>query len=136
VIALRPADLDFAEAYVDGDDSARWRSASGHSPSMGARSSGSSVIEIAPDYRLPRHTDSAEETIVVLAGAAEVLIGEDSASVPAGGVAVVPEGAPHEVRNAGQAPLRFLAVYAGADVVTRYESVIQPDGSRERQTVS
>jgi quercetin dioxygenase-like cupin family protein len=94
------------------------------------------VIEVPPGGRLPRHTDSAEETIVVLTGAAEVLIGDDRASVPAGGLAVVPEGAPHEVRNAGQEPLRFVAVYASADVVTRYEAAIEPDGSRERHTVS
>jgi hypothetical protein len=58
VIVLRPADLDFAEAYVEGDDSACWRSASGHSPSAGSRSSGSSVIELAPDGSRERHTVS------------------------------------------------------------------------------
>ena len=136
MIALRPADFDFSEAYVEGDDSARWRSASGHSPSTGSRSSGSSVIEVAPGCRLPRHTDSAEETIVVLGGTAEVVAGDDRASLPAGGLAVVPESAPHQVRNPGQQPLRFLAVYASASVVTRYDAVVQPDGSRERQTVS
>jgi len=94
------------------------------------------VIEVPPGGRLPRHTDSAEETIVVLTGAAEILIGDDHAAVPAGGLAVVPESSPHEVCNAGQEPLRFVAVYASADVVTRYEAVIEPDGSRERHTVS
>jgi quercetin dioxygenase-like cupin family protein len=93
------------------------------------------MIEVPPGGRLPRHTDSAEETIVILEGTAEVLVGDDRASLPAGGVAVVPESAPHEVRNEGQDPLRFVAVYAGADVVTRYDSVVEPDGSRERQTV-
>lgn len=32
--------------------------------------------------------------------------------------------------------LRFVAVYASPDVVTRYEQVVQPDGTRERHTVS
>ena len=136
MIAIRAAELDFSEAYVDGDDTARWRSASGHSPSTGSRSSGSSVVEVPPGCGLPRHTDSAEETIEVVAGAAELLIGDECESLPTGGVAVVPENAPHEVRNAGQEPLRFVAVYASPSVVTRYEVVIQPDGSRERQTVS
>jgi quercetin dioxygenase-like cupin family protein len=136
MIALTSDDLDFSEAYVEGDDTARWRSASGHSPSTGSRSSGSSVIEVPTRCRLPRHTDSAEESIVILAGAAEVLIGDEQASLAAGGVAVVPEGASHEVRNAGDEPLRFVAVYAGADVVTRYDDVVQPDGTRDRHTVS
>ena len=136
MIAIRPAELDFSEAYVDGDDTARWRSASGHSPSAGSRSSGSSVIEVPPGCGLPRHTDSAEETIVILAGTAELLIGDERASLPMGGVAAVPENAPHEVRNAGRELLRFVAVYASASVLTRYEDVVQPEGSRERQTVS
>jgi hypothetical protein len=32
--------------------------------------------------------------------------------------------------------LRFAAVYAEPDVVTRYERAVQPDGSAERHTVS
>jgi quercetin dioxygenase-like cupin family protein len=136
MIALSPQDLEFSDAYVEGDDRAQWRSASGHSPSNGARSSGSSVIEVPSGCRLPRHTDSAEETVVILAGAAELLVGDECVSLPAGGLAVIPESAPHEVRNEGEELLRFVALYASADVVTRYEDLVQPDGSRERHTVS
>jgi quercetin dioxygenase-like cupin family protein len=136
MIAFSSQDLEFSDAYVEGDDGARWRSASGHSPSTGARSSGSSVIEVPSGCRLPRHTDSAEETVVILAGAAEVLVGDERASLPAGGLAVIPVGAPHELRNVGEESLRFVALYASADVVTRYDDVVQPDGSRERHTVS
>lgn len=129
--ALPPESLDFSESYVDGDDSARWRSAAGHEGSA----SGSSVLEVAPGCRLPRHTDSAEETIVVVAGVAEVEVGDARDEVAAGGLAVVPEDVPHEVRNAADETLRFVAVYASSNVVTRYEREIQPDGARERQTV-
>jgi quercetin dioxygenase-like cupin family protein len=128
--------MDFSDAWVEGDESARWRSAPGHSPSTGARASGSSVIEVEPGCRLPRHTDSGEETVVVTGGAAEVVVGEEAQRVDAGSFALVPEGVPHEVRNAGSDVLRFVAVYASPDVVTRYEQVVQPDGSRERHTVS
>jgi len=133
---LAPDDLDFSEAYIEGDRTARWRSAAGHSPSTGAQASGSSLIVVEPSCRLPRHTDSAEETIVVVAGVAEVAVGGERAELPAGGVALVPEGVPHEVRNAGDERLTFVAVYAAPDVVTRYEREVQPDGSHERHTVS
>jgi quercetin dioxygenase-like cupin family protein len=136
MIAVGSSDLEFSDAYIDGDERARWRSDAGHSPSTGSRSSGSSVIEIAPGRRLPRHTDSAEETIVVVSGGAEVLVGDERASLTTGDVAVVPESVPHEVRVAGEESLRFVAVYASANVVTRYEHVVQPDGTRERHTVS
>jgi mannose-6-phosphate isomerase-like protein (cupin superfamily) len=62
-----------------------------------------------------------------------VTVGDQRAEVPAGGLALVPEDAPHEVRSAGDEPLRFVALYAGVDVVTRYETEVQPDGGRERR---
>lgn len=134
-IAFRPDELDFSDAWQEGHDTARWRSASGHSPSTGAAASGSSLLEVDPGCCLPRHTDSAEETIVVTDGVAEVIVGDERAEVPAGGLALVPKDVPHEVRNAGDATLRFAAVYAEPDVVTTYEREVQPDGSRERRTV-
>jgi quercetin dioxygenase-like cupin family protein len=136
VIAFPPASLEFSDAYIEGDDTARWRSASGHSPSTGADTSGSSVIEVPVGCRLPRRTDSAEEAVVVVAGTALVEVGDERCELAPGGLAVVPEDVPHEVRNAGDDVLRFVAVYAAPDVVTRYEREVQPDGSRERHTVS
>jgi mannose-6-phosphate isomerase-like protein (cupin superfamily) len=136
VFALVPDELELSDSYIEGDETARWRSAPGHSPSTGARASGSSVIEVPAGCRLPRHTDSAEEIVVIVAGAAEVVVGDERRAVPAGGVALVPEDVPHEVRNPGREPLRFVAIYASPDVVTRYEDEVQPDGSRERHTVS
>ena len=136
MLTIDPRDLELADAWQEGDERARWRSAAATTPMAGAAASGSSVLEIDPGRRLPRHTDSVEETIVVLSGAAEVLIGEESARVPAGGLAVVPAEVPHEVRNLGREPLRFVALYAGTDVVTRYAEPVQPDGARERSPLS
>jgi quercetin dioxygenase-like cupin family protein len=136
MVTFRLEELQFADAWVEGEDGARWRSASAHGPSCGAQSSGSSVIEVEPGCKLPAHTDSAEETIVVLAGSADVQIGGETAHVPAGGLALVPANLVHEVRNADSELLRFAAVYAGTDVVTTYREPVQPDGSRERRPVS
>jgi quercetin dioxygenase-like cupin family protein len=121
-------DRDFETAWIDGDASARWRSASGHVGSA----SGSSFLEVPAGCRLPRHTDSAEEVIAVIAGTAEVDVGGEVETVAEGGLALVPKDVPHEVRNAGRGPLRFTALYADTEVVTRYEADVQPDGSRER----
>lgn len=131
---MNATDLD--EAWIDGDEQARWRSGPGHGPEQGARSSGSSILEVEAGHRLPPHTDSAEETIVVIAGTATVIVDGSEESVEQGGVALVPADAPHEVRNAGADTLRFAAVYASTDVVTTYEDEVQPDGSRERRPVS
>jgi quercetin dioxygenase-like cupin family protein len=125
------ADIELSDAWQDGAADARWRSAQGTRGSA----SGSSLLEVAPGCRLPRHTDSAEETIVVVDGEAEVEVDGARARVSAGSAAVVPREVPHEVRNAGDGPLRFVALYAASDVVTTYEAPVEPGGERERQAV-
>jgi quercetin dioxygenase-like cupin family protein len=72
VLYADPEKLELSDAWQEGDPAARWRSGPGHSSSSGAQSSGSSLLEVDPGCRLPRHTDSAEETIVILSGVAEI----------------------------------------------------------------
>jgi quercetin dioxygenase-like cupin family protein len=126
---------DLQDQWVDGRPDLRWRSTLGTTPDAGAKRSSTSLLEVDPGCALPRHTDSAEEHVVVVAGTAEVEVGGETGRVEAGGVALVPEGVPHQVRSVGDEPLRFVAVYAGVDVVTRYEDEVQPSGERESQTV-
>lgn len=123
---------ELSEAWIEGEERARWRSAPGHGPGAGAQASGSSVLEVSPGCLLPRHTDSAEEVIVVERGVATVAVGEETATVREGAIALVPAGAPHEVRNAGDSLLRFWAIYAANEVTTTYEQPVQPAGERER----
>jgi mannose-6-phosphate isomerase-like protein (cupin superfamily) len=123
-----PASRELSDAWVEGDDSARWRSSAGPV----GESSGVSLLEVDPGCGLARHTDSAEELVVVVSGNAAVTVGDETTEVGTGGVAVVPECVPHEVRNAGDEPLRFVAVYASNEVTTTYEADVQPDGGRER----
>ncbi len=130
-----PEASEFSDAWIEGDETARWRSATGHGPGVGASSSGSSFLELAPGCRLPRHTDSAEETIVVLAGTARAIVGDESADLEHGVIALVPADVPHEVHNSGDETLRFVALYAAADVTTTYEKPVQPSGERERDPV-
>ncbi len=99
------------EAWVEGDERARWRSVTGQ-----------------------RHTDSAEESLVVLNGTALVDVDGATTQVSSGDIALVPEGVPHEVRNVGVGPLRFAAISASPDVVTTYDDEVQPDGGRERRS--
>src|SRR3954452_2177793 len=90
---------DFADAWIEGDETASWRSAAGHGPSQGAERSGSSILEVEPGRRLPSHTDSAEEAIAVQAGRARVTIEDETADVGAGELALVPAGVKHQVEN-------------------------------------
>ena len=124
---FRPENLE--DAWIDGDEGARWRAANGHA---GAESA-IGLLEVAPGCRLPRHTDSAEENIVVIEGSADAEVGGERHALAAGDVALVPAGVPHEVRNAGETPLRFVALYAAPHNVTTFETPVEPGGSRERE---
>ena len=126
---------ELSEQWVEGRPELRWRSTLGTTPEGGAKASSTSLLEVDPGCALPRHTDSAEETVVVAGGVAEVEVDGETGRVEAGGVALVPKDAPHQVRSVGDAPLRFVAVYADVEVVTRYEHEVQPSGERESQTV-
>jgi quercetin dioxygenase-like cupin family protein len=134
--SFRPGEVDFSEAWIEGDATARWESASVHGSGTGAEASGSSLLRVGPGRRLPRHSDSAEETIVVLAGTAEVITPAGGDRLPPGAIAVIPASVRHEVRNAGDEPLVFAAVYGDSDVTTTYEADVQPDGERVRRSVA
>jgi quercetin dioxygenase-like cupin family protein len=127
---------DFSDAWIEGDEGARWRSAALTGPGTGASASGASLMEVDPGCRLARHTDSAEETVVVVSGRAAVRVEDSTTEGGPGAVVLVPAEVPHEVRNAGDEVLRFAAVYAAPDVTTRYEQPVQPDGERERTPVA
>jgi mannose-6-phosphate isomerase-like protein (cupin superfamily) len=136
MMLVDPNVVELSESWQADDSTARWRSGPGHSPSSGAQSSGSSLLEVDPGCRLPRHTDSAEEVIAVISGRAVVTIADEECGAGAGALVVVPKCVPHEVRNASAELLRFAAIYAEPDVVTTYERDVEPEGSPQRHTVS
>ena len=136
MLAVQLDDIELEESWIEGEEGARWRTATVHGPGTGAAASGSSLLEVPAGCVLARHTDSTEELIVVLAGEAEATVGDESGRVAAGGVTLVPKDVPHEVRNAGDGDLRFLALYADLDVTTIYESPVEPGGERERTPVA
>ena len=126
---------ELSEQWVDGRAELCWRSKLGTTPDDGAKASSTSLLEVDPGCALPRHTDSAEETVVVVDGEAEVEVDGETGRVRPGGVALVPKDAPHQVRSVGDRPLRFVALYADTEVITTYEAEVQPSGEREQQTV-
>ena len=58
---------------------------------------------------MPLHTNSVEHEQYVLAGAAEIRIGEETHRVQAGDVLYIPAGAPHSY-TVTQAPFEFLCM--------------------------
>src|SRR3954463_3127600 len=67
---------------------------------------------IAPGSGAPTHTHPVEEVLTVLAGEAEMGLGDDRPIVSAGQSLIVPAGRHHGFRNSGTATLHLHAVLA------------------------
>ena len=113
-------ELDLAEVRIEGDPTVGCKFAFPIYAATGAAASGVVYFEVAPGRRLGRHTDSAEEVILVLAGEAEAEVDGERGRLGPGGLALVPAMAPHDVRNVGAEPLRIVGFFASAALVHRF----------------
>ena len=77
-------------------------------PSRGSLDTSVWTVEISPDAPAMPHTLTREEVFVVLAGRADIRIGEDDQSAGVGDAIVVPVDTLFELRNAGPDVLRLL----------------------------
>jgi len=89
------------------------------------------LFEHEPGQHHGRHTDSAEELVLVLEGDAEVTLDDRRIRVGAGEVALVPALVPHDVRNVGRGRLRVVGYFASAAVVSRFDEPLEPFGTAD-----
>lgn len=88
------------------------------------------LIELAPGDNLGRHTDSAEELLVVLEGEVTATIGDDQVAITQGSISLVPKLVPHDLRNTGDRNARVLGVFGGANnIVATFDNEWNPTGS-------
>ena len=113
--------LDFFERTSELDPTIRVRVAFPHSSAEGTASTATVYFELEPGAHLGRHTDSAEELLLVLEGQGEATVGEESAPASAGAVVTVPAMKPHDIRNVGDGPLRVLGFFSASTVVATFD---------------
>jgi quercetin dioxygenase-like cupin family protein len=126
--------LELRDAWLNSDPSARWRLNLALSGTNGTESCSLIYFELDPGCRLPRHTDSAEEILLILSGSATSKVAERELDVDAGGVVAIPPQAPHELRNRGPGVLRAVGFFATASPVSRFDEPVLPGGTRVRGT--
>jgi quercetin dioxygenase-like cupin family protein len=100
------------------------------SSAEGTASSAVVYFELEPGKRLSRHTDSAEELLLVLEGTAEASVGAEGGRLTAGQIAVVPALEPHEVTNVGDGVLRAVGLFSAAAVVSTFEQPTSEGGEQ------
>jgi quercetin dioxygenase-like cupin family protein len=86
-------------------------------------------LEFAPGGELAVHTDSAEELLLVLEGTAEGLVGDETARLETGDLAVVPALVRHGLRNIGAGTLRVIGFFASSTNVAVFEEPL-PTGDQ------
>jgi quercetin dioxygenase-like cupin family protein len=135
---LRAVELDRfegADVWVEGDEHARLR---GYFPLSPGTPNASGVageelmvvsMEIGPGDYLPTHADSNEELLLVLAGRVEASVGDERVELAAGECAVVPEMAPHGLRNVGDEPARVVGVFPNDELTATFEESLMPFGT-------
>jgi quercetin dioxygenase-like cupin family protein len=96
----------------------------------GSRSTAAVYVELERGMRLGRHTDSAEEVLVVLTGEVDVVVGDERRRLSSGGLAVVPAEVPHDVVAVGFGTARVTGVFPSSSVVSVFDDEWLPYGTR------
>ena len=97
---------------------------------MGTKDSAVVYFVLEPGCEVGTHTDSPEEILLILEGTIEATLGHEQGQVSSGGMLLVPEMVPHNVRNVGPVTSKMVGFFAKANVVSNFEEVFQPSGMR------
>ena len=121
-------ELELVPWSVGDDPHARGRIAAPISAETG--SSGIVVyLELDPGDRIPLHSHSADETIVVLEGSAIATAGDQQGPVSVGSVIVAPAFAKHGFENTGEETLRLVGVFPTGTMLSYFEGPVAPFGT-------
>ena len=77
-------------------------------------------VELHPGWEGRLHTHSTDEAIMVLAGAVQLIIGDELQTVRAGCTLFAPPGVPHKLVNKLWIPVRLLVMYPTTEQETDY----------------
>jgi quercetin dioxygenase-like cupin family protein len=130
VIAERIDQLELMEVWYEDDPTMRLRVNFPFFLGTGTKSTAVVYFEIEPGYRLGTHTDSAEEILLILEGAAEVSLGDERGRLSAGEMALVPAMVPHGLRNVGEETVRVAGFFSSNVVVSTFDRPMMPFNQR------
>lgn len=136
MIAANLHNLELHETWTENDPTQHCRSTFPLAGALGSENSALVYFELAPGDHLGRHTDSAEEVLLILAGAVEVSVGEETGRLSQGEIALVPTMVPHDLRNVGDETAKVLGFFGSPNIVATFDEVWLPDNTRVIDTAA
>lgn len=120
--------LDIFELTSSTSDDAAWLGGWFAYGGNGSVNSASIYFAMPVGKRLGRHTDTAEETQVIISGSGDLLLDSGTEPVRAGDVIVLPEGTFHDLKNTGSEDLRVIAVFSSGQVEQHWSTEVWQPG--------
>jgi quercetin dioxygenase-like cupin family protein len=77
-------------------------------------------VELHPGWEGRLHTHTTDIAIMVMAGAVQLILGEEVSTIRAGTTMFAPPGVPHKLVNQLWIPVRMLVTYPTTDLETDY----------------
>jgi quercetin dioxygenase-like cupin family protein len=130
MLIAKTTELELMQGWFDSDpEHSRVRVTFPINKWAGSRDSAAVYFEVEPGDRLPRHTDSAEEILYLVAGEAEAEVGDERGRLAAGDLAVIPAMIPHGLVNVGDETLKVVGFFSESEVISSFDEPVQPFGA-------
>jgi quercetin dioxygenase-like cupin family protein len=130
MITFQTGELEIGDFWHEEEPLARGRGGFPLAGVPGTESMGLVYFEIEPGNSLGLHTDSQDEIVVLLSGAATGTVGDETGELSTGAVVFIPAMVPHGFKNTGSDVLRCVGIFPDSNVVSTFEYALQPFGSR------
>jgi len=120
--------LELIEAWSESDPSRSLRFTFPIFSQTGAAATTVVYFEIDPGKHLGTHRDSAEETLFLVSGRGEGVVGDQRTALESGDLMLIPAMVPHDVVNAGDEPLRVIGFFSAPTIVSVFDDPLAPIG--------
>jgi quercetin dioxygenase-like cupin family protein len=130
MIAMQLTELELEEMWVEGKPSHRVKVQMPLAEVPDTESIGVIYVELEPGDVAETHTHDVDEILILLAGKSEVSVDNESHLLSSGGMVFIPKDVSHGFRNVGSETLRAVGIFDGAKVVSEFDSVIMPIGTK------
>jgi quercetin dioxygenase-like cupin family protein len=87
------------------------------------------ILEVDPGNKIPLHTHTAEETLVVLQGSGEATAGDLRGPVSVGSIIVASAFTPHGFDNTGTETLRLVGFFGTGVFISYFDEPVAPFGT-------